>query len=302
MAQRRETQHFDGYDIHVVGGPAPGLRDLYHGLLRIPWWAALLVIVVGYLLLNGLFALVYLAVGGVANAEPGSVVDMFFFSVQTMGTIGYGAMYPATRAASAVVVGESVVGLVVTALATGLVFARFSQTRARVTFSSRPAISPIDGVPTLTVRVGNERRGAIIDVAIRATLMKTARTEEGVLVYRSHALSLVRDRVTTLSRSWMIQHRIEAGSPLFGETPASLAASEAELTIIVAGTDDTSMQPVHALCTWTAAAFAWGARLADVLSETPTGDLLLDLAKFHRLEPTAPTAAFPHSFEPTEKG
>src|SRR5262249_47047312 len=161
------------YEIHILGAPRVGLRDLYHGLLRVPWWAALGTIVGGYLALNAVFATLYLAVGGIANAEPGSFADAFFFSVQTMGTIGYGAMHPAPRVANALVVAESVTGLVVTALATGLVFARFSQTRARVVFSSRAAIGPMDGVPTLMIRVGNERGNRIVDASFRLGLTRT---------------------------------------------------------------------------------------------------------------------------------
>lgn len=107
---RSEIFRAEGYEIRVVGVPAAGLRDLYHWLLRVPWWAALAVIVGGYLLLNALFAAIYLAVGGIANAASGSYLDAFFFSVQTMGTIGYGSMYPATRLANAMVVAESVTG------------------------------------------------------------------------------------------------------------------------------------------------------------------------------------------------
>src|SRR6187455_2794993 len=158
-APRREIVRNEGYSIHVVGAPAPGLRDLYHALLRIPWWAAALVIMGSYLVLNALFAVLYLEVGGVANARPGSAADAFFFSVQTMGTIGYGNMYPQTAAANGLVVAESVAGLMVTALATGLVFVRFSQTRARLLFSSKIAIGLMDGVQTLMLRVGNERSG-----------------------------------------------------------------------------------------------------------------------------------------------
>src|SRR6266568_9319957 len=146
-SSRAEVYRSEGYEIRVVGGPAPGLRDLYHSLLRASWWSALAAIVGAYLALNTLFAAVFLATGGVANAAPGSLADAFFFSVQTMGTIGYGSMYPATRLANAVVVAESVSGLLFTALATGLVFVRFSQRRARVAFSEQVAIGPIDGVP-----------------------------------------------------------------------------------------------------------------------------------------------------------
>ncbi len=292
-SQRPEILAAEGYEIRVVGGAPRGLRDLYHGLLRVPWWAALLTIVGGYLALNVVFAALYLAVGGVANAARGSFADAFFFSVQTMGTIGFGSMYPASRAANVVVVAESVTGLVVTALATGLVFARFSQTRARVVFSAWAAISPVDGVPTLMMRVGNERRNVIIDASFRAMLMRTTRTAEGVTVYRTRDLALVRDRAPGLARAWLIMHRIEPGSPLHGETPESLAASDAELTLAVSGVDDTSLQLVHARHTWIPQSIVWGARLADIVSETPDGHILLDLRQFHEIVPTAPAPGVP---------
>lgn len=259
LVERRET-----YEIRVVGGPAAGLRDLYHALLRVPWWGALAVIVGGYLTLNALFAALFVATGGIANAARGSFVDAFFFSVQTMGTIGYGSMYPATRLANALVVAESVMGLVVTALATGLVFARFSQTRARVVFSAIAAIAPMDGVPTLMVRVGNERRSQIVGATFHATLMRTTQTAEGVTVYRTEDLALARDRAPTLDQSWIVLHRVAPTSPLHGQTPESLAACDAELTLAVSGTDDTSLQPVHAQHTWLHHAIVWGARLADL--------------------------------------
>src|SRR5205085_1475466 len=100
-------------------------------------------------------------------AQPGSFADGFFFSVQTLGTIGYGAMYPVTRLANALVTAESVIGLVVTALATGMVFVRFSRIRGRVVFSRKVTVGPMDGVPTLQVRVGNARSNRIYDVEFR---------------------------------------------------------------------------------------------------------------------------------------
>ena len=288
------VQRTDEYVVRVVGGPGVGLRDLYHALLRVPWWGALAVIVGGYLGVNALFAVLFTWTGGVVNAERGSFLDAFFFSVQTMGTIGYGSMYPSTRLANALVVAESVTGLVITALATGLVFARFSQTRARVVFSSRVAIAPMDGIPVLMIRVGNERGNQIVGATFRASLMRTTRTREGVTVYRTEDLRLARERAPALDRSFLILHRVEPGSPLHLETPESLAAADAELTLAVSGTDDTSLQPVHAQRTWLHRSVEWGARLADVISETEGGDLLLDLRRFHELVPTAPTEAFPY--------
>jgi inward rectifier potassium channel len=292
-----ETVRGEGYEIRIVGAPPAGLRDLYHWLLAVPGWVALALIVAAYLFVNVLFALAYLAVGGVQNLPPGSFFDAFFFSVQTMGTIGYGAMYPVSRAAHAVVVAESIAGLLSTAVATGLVFARFSQIRPRVVFSSRLAIGPIDGVPTLMIRVGNARRGRIVDVSFRATLARTTRSAEGVAIYRSVDLPLVRSVAPALARSWMVLHRIDAASPLAGDSPPSLEAAEGELTLSVAGTDENSMQPVHAQHTWLHRSITWGARLADVISETPDGNMLLDLGRFHDLTPTEPVAGFPYRAE-----
>jgi inward rectifier potassium channel len=285
--RRREVVRTAAYTIHVIGAPAPGLRDLYHALLRVPWWAAFAVIMGSYLGLNGVFAALYLWTGGVANARPGSLADAFFFSVETMGTIGYGTMYPATIAANVLMVAESVTGLLVTALATGLVFVRFSQTRARLVFSSKVAIGPFDGTPTLMLRVGNERRGNIAGSQFNLTFTRTQTTAEGVRIYRSEDLTLVRSRAPALSRSWTVLHRIVEGSPLHGYDAQRLADVDGELQLEVVGVDDTSLQPVHARYTWFAGSVVWDARMADVLSETPEGDMVLDLRNFHEVVPVA---------------
>jgi inward rectifier potassium channel len=291
---RKEIFRTRGYDVHIVGGRPVGLRDLYHGLLRVPWWAVLLVIVGGYLGVATLFAGLYVWSGGVANARPGSFWDAFFFAVQTGSTVGYGTMYPVSRLANALVVAQSIIGLIATALATGLVFVRFSMTRPRVVFSARAAITPMDGVPTLMVRVGNERRNQIVATTFRLTLTRSTRTQEGMTIYRSFDLPLVRDRAGALQRSWMVLHRIDAHSPLAGDTPESLARDEVEVTLEVLGTDDTSLQPVFARHAWFASEILFGARLADVLTELPDGNIQLDLRRFHELEPTEPTDAFPY--------
>jgi inward rectifier potassium channel len=291
----REVYRGEGYDTHVIGGRPAGFRDLYHTLLRVSWPQTLGLILGAYLALNAVFAALYLASGGIAMARPGSFADAFMFSVETMGTIGYGNMYPANAVANLIVVAESLLGILVIAVVTGLVFARFSQTRARMAFSSRIAVGPVDGVPHLMIRVGNERRrNNIVEARFRLSLMRTTITSEGITIYRTVDLSLVRDRAPALARSWMVLHRIDPSSPLHGETPASLAASEAELTLSVAGVDDTSLQSVHARHTWFSPSVVFGARLADVVSDEPDR-LVLDLRRFHDLVPTAPAPGFPYS-------
>jgi inward rectifier potassium channel len=278
----------------VVGARQTPLDDVYHHLLRAPWWLDLLAVSGLFLLLNLLFAVAYVSVGGIAGARPGSLADHFFFSVQTMGTIGYGVMHPLSAGAEALVTAEVIVGVSLVALASGILFAKFSVPRARMQFAEWATIAPFDGVPTLMFRVGNERASQIIEATVRAVLLRTERTAEGVVFYRMRDLRLERERSPALARSWTVMHPIDERSPLHGATPETLARDEVELILTVVGIDETSAQNVHARHTYGAEQVCWGARHADMLSERPDGRLELDARAFHRLVPTAPTATFPY--------
>jgi inward rectifier potassium channel len=283
------------YEIRVIGAPRAPFGDMYHALMRLSWPSTLGVIASGYLLANAIFACAYVAIGGVANARAGSWLDAFFFSVQTMGTIGYGAMSPSSTAANTIVVVESVTSLVITALATGLVFAKFSRPNARLMFTREATISTVDGVRTLAFRVGNQRSNRIVEATVRVALVRTEKTREGRTFYRMHDLRLMRDRILSLARSWTVLHPIDETSPLYGESAESLAEKEVEIVVAIVGTDDTWMQSVHATHRYMYSDIVWGKRHADVLSEQATsqerggkaapGALLLDLRKFHDLEP-----------------
>jgi inward rectifier potassium channel len=278
----------------VIGAPRTTLRDFYHLFLRMRWSSAIGLITVLYLVLNCVFAAVFVSFGGVGNARHGSFWDAFCFSVQTMGTIGYGAMYPASVAANAVVVVESVVSLLVTALTTGLVFAKFSLSSARIAFSRVAAIGPMDGVPTLMLRIGNERGNTILEATIRVVMIRTERQREGTMFYRMIDLPLARERSPAMARSWTVLHPIGPGSPLQGMTPEQAKRDEVELMVTVVGTDDTSLQPVHARKRYLDTDIVWGARHADILSETEDGNIVLDVRRFHDIEPTKPIDGFPY--------
>jgi inward rectifier potassium channel len=281
-------------DVVVVGAAAHPLRDAYHFLLEMRWGGVLAVIAGSFLFINALYALAYVETGGIAGMRPGSFRDAFFFSVQTMGTIGYGAMHPTSDLANFLVVSEAVVGLIVTALATGLVFARFSLTSAVMVFSRHACIAPMDGVPTLAFRIGNDRAGTIFEARVSVTLIRTEHTKEGVLLYRLHDLDLVRARTQALERSFTVMHQITERSPLHGQTPDACKRDEVELAIAVVGTDDTSLQPVHARKRYLLDDIVWGARLGDILAELPDGRLEMDVRKFHDIVATEPTDAFPY--------
>ena len=176
------------------GGKSSISGDWYHLMLRAPWWASLVAIVGAFVLINCLFALSYWEVGGIDGARPGVMSDLFFFSVETMGTVGYGAMHPASFGAHVLTSCETLVGIVLVALCTGLVFSKFSAIRARATFASSAVVAPVNGSPMLMFRIGHERSTPIVDVMIRVVLTRTERTTEGVRMYRMYDLELERDR------------------------------------------------------------------------------------------------------------
>ncbi len=273
------------YEIRIIGGRPTPLRDFYHALLRISWPGTFSVIAGTFLCVNALFACAFVLSGGIAHARPGSFADAFYFSVQTMGTIGYGAMYPTSTATNLLVVLESLVSLTLVALATGLVFAKFSRPSARVVFSRHAVIGPMDGVPTLMIRLGNERGNRIVDVKFRAVLSRTEHTAEGQLFYRTLDLRLARDRALSLSRSWSLMHVVDQGSPLYGQSAQSIADSEVEIQVTMVGLDDVTMQTMHASRVYFARDVLWDMRLADVLSEAEDGAMVLDLRRFHDVEP-----------------
>jgi len=172
----------------VVGTRPHPLRDAYHLVLRmrIGWLLALIAAV--YLFINLIFAVLYWVAGGVSGMS-GSLKDAFFFSVQTMGTIGYGAMYPSGTFAHALVTAESIVSMLVTALVTGVIFARFSQSSGQLVFSDKATISPMNGVPTLSFRVGNDRASTVFEARVKLSLIRTEKTKEGVTFYRMYDLT-----------------------------------------------------------------------------------------------------------------
>ncbi len=271
----------DDTGIDVVHAPHDLWGDVYHELLRAPWWLTLVSIAFMVLAINVLFACVYLLTGGVANARHGSFADAFFFSVQTVGTIGYGAMYPQSIAAHLAVTAESIVSLVAVALATGIVFTKFSMPVAKLEFARFAVVYLQDGIRTLAVRVANRRGNFVVEAQVRMTFVRAETSKEGVFFYRLYDLRLVRDRTSALGRSWTILHRIEGDSPLRELTPESLKGADVELDLSIAGIDGSTYQTLHARHRYLPEDFRFGERYADMLTPRPDGRIQLDYAKLH---------------------
>lgn len=260
--------------------------DLYHYLLRAPWSRVMLLVGATYVGINLLFAGLYLAGGDcLTGAQPGSFPDAFFFSVQTFSTIGYGVMAPKNAFASAVVTCEAFVGLVTVAMATGLMFAKFSRPTARVLFSERMVIAPRDGKPTLMLRMANERGNDIIEASFRLTVLMAETSSEGETMRRMHDLPLVRGDTPLFTLTFQAMHVIDERSPLHGLTPEALAAGEVRFVVTVTGLDADFATTIHARRMYYADDLVWNARFADVLSNRADGRLVLDTTKFHDVLP-----------------
>ena len=277
----------DDTGIDVVNAPHDLWGDLYHELLRAPWWLTILSIAALVLAINVFFAIVYLLTGGIANARHGSFADAFFFSVQTVGTIGYGAMYPQSLGANLAVTAESIISLVALALATGIVFTKFSVPVAKLEFARHAVLYVQDGIRTLAVRVANRRGNFIVEAQVHVTFLRAETTQEGMFFYRLYDLKLVRDRTSALGRSWTILHRIEGDSPLRDLTAQSVQGADLELYVSIAGVDGTTYQTMHARHRYLPEELRFGARYADMLSPKPDGRVQLDYAKFHDTVPAA---------------
>jgi inward rectifier potassium channel len=256
-------------------------RDPYHLLLTIPWSGFLALTVLGYLVANTLFALAYLAGGdGIENARPGNFFDAFFFSVQTMASIGYGAMHPRTTYANAVVTVEALVGLMGLAMGTGLMFARFSQPTARVIFSHVAVITPYNGVPTLMFRAANQRRNQILEAQMRVRLMRDEVSVEGQFMRRVYDLNLVRSQNPMFSLSWTAMHPIDQQSPLYGTTPEALDEAETSLVVTLSGLDETVSQSIYSRYTYVSRDILWNMRFVDIVSKTDGGNRFVDYSRF----------------------
>jgi inward rectifier potassium channel len=256
--------------------------DLYHKALTVSWPAFLALDLGFYLAMNVVFATLYLLQpGSISNAQPGAFGDAFFFSVETIATIGYGVMSPATLYANLVMTIESSVGILFAALTTGLIFARFSRPTARVMFSRVAVVGPHNGTPTLTVRMANQRRNQMLAAEVVMTLVRDERTTEGILLRRFYDMKLVRDRSPIFAMTFTAMHEIDELSPLSGSTPEMLAELNAELVISTSGIDETLVQPVHARTSYLPHEILWDHRFADIMGYTEDGRRAIDYSRFH---------------------
>jgi inward rectifier potassium channel len=280
----RRTINKDGsFNVHRRGRT---WRDFhpYLQLINMSWPLFFLVLFLGYVLANTLFAIGYyllgpVALAGVDEVTPGSrFLGDFFFSAHTLSTVGYGNIVPRNMASSVLSAFEAWVGVLSFAVAAGLLYGRVSRPSARFGFSDRALIAPYQDGHSLQFRVANRRANSLMDVGARVMLM-TVEGAGGQQVRRYHLLKLERPEVMFLPLTWTVVHPIDQESPFWGKTPQDLERLQAEILILVKAYDDTFSQTVLARQSYRHDEIAWGKRFAPAFSVDARGDLVLELKR-----------------------
>jgi inward rectifier potassium channel len=270
----------------VTQGIAPAiLLDLYHHLMTVTWPRLFAALAVFFLVFDFLFGcLYYLEPGSVTNLSPPGFAGTFFFSVETLATVGYGEMEPHSLYGHLVSMVEVFIGLMMLALVTGLMFARFSRPRARFLFARAAVIRPVDGRPTLMFRAANARQNVVQEASAKLRMIRDEVTREGLELRRITDLKLIREQHPAFFVGWTIMHVIDNASPLSSDTEESLRQSGASFILSLSGTDETTGHTLMAREDYPAATILWNKAFRDVLDLTEEGVVLFDYTRFHEVE------------------
>jgi inward rectifier potassium channel len=275
-----------GREIETRGLADGFWTDLYHRSMTVYWPTFFGTAAAIFVFLNTVFAFLYwLGNEPIANVAGNEPLGFFYFSVETLATVGYGDMHPQTHYGHFIATIEIFTGMSFLAVMTGLIFARFSRPRARFIFAKNPVVTIHQGQPTLMIRIANERNNAISQATARLWLLLLETTLEGVEYRRYHELLLDRREHPMFMLTWSIFHVIDETSPLYRMTPADLTAADAALTLNVSGVDDNSAQYLYARRLYSYQDIRWKYRYRDITSFSEQGTMVIDYGVFHEIIP-----------------
>lgn len=261
--------------------------DLYHLSITISWPKFFMSCVALFLFLNTWFAFLYwLGDAPIANTRPGNFIDCFFFSVQTLATVGYGHMYPQTIYGNTIATIELYTGILVIATNTGLTFARFSRPRSRIVFAKNPVIGMHNGKRCLMIRMANARHNTIVDARGKIWLIKAGKTLEGNSFRTVHSLPLLQADHPLLTLGWTVFHVIDEQSPLFTMTESDKKEIQSGIVLSIQGFDKDASSDVHASKVYSLADVKWDHSYADIISEHEGNLTHIDFTRFHEVIPS----------------
>jgi inward rectifier potassium channel len=261
------------------------IRDPYSIAVSVTWRSFFLLLLLIELLINTVFAILYaLNPGCLTNANPGSFVEAFFFSIETLATVGYGTVAPANLYGHIVSAIEILCGLIFTAIITGLIFVRFSKPKPNILFADHAVISRHNGIPTLMIRVANGRRSAMAGAAAELAVFKPTISTEGRGFRQVHELKLIRDTMPLFMLTWTVMHVIDGDSPLYGIDLDTLSATDLLIALTIQARDHTAGEDVFDLRFYNAERILVGMAYQDAISFDEQGRPNADLSKISHFE------------------
>lgn len=264
------------------------LDDLYHRLLAGKWGALFALFVAIYLGINTAFAggLMMCGEGAISAVPEPDFRAYFFFSIQTMSTVGYGTLAPTSACANWIVTAEVIVGLAFAALVTGMVYGKFSKPTSRIIFTDRVILDTWEGAPALMLRLGNARTNELVAATVDMCALVPVETEDGHKISQLIDLTLRRRTSPLFQMSWLLIHPIDEDSPFHGRSIESIVEDNIRLVVSVTAHDGNLGQTVYARSFYTAGQFVQHRRFVDVIEQVSPGHFTVDYARFHETVPS----------------
>lgn len=256
--------------------------NVFHSLVTMSWPRFFGILVMGYFAINLVFASIYVLIGteNLTGIQGTTLIQQFmgafFFSAQTITTLGYGQVAPLNLAANIVAATESLLGLLLFALATGLMYGRFSKPFASIKYSSHGVIAPYQNINGFMFRVVNPKNNQLIEV--EATVTFSMLRSEGSELREFHLLELERSKVVFFPTMWTIVHPIDTQSPLYGISEKELVERDAEFIVMIKAFDESFSQTVYSKSSYKADEIKWGEKFTYVTKRHGTG-VTIDVGK-----------------------
>ncbi|HET6183946.1 MAG TPA: ion channel [Acetobacteraceae bacterium] len=277
------------YSVETRGALRYDPRDPFYFAATLPWPAFLTLLFGTWIALNAIFAVLYLAVpGSIANARPGAYGDAFFFSVETLATVGYGVFAPVTAYGHLVATMEIFVGIAFNAIATGLMFLRFSRPKPRFVYAQNPIVALVNGTPTLMLRLANGRTSVLTDAHATMSALLFETTQEGQVFRRFHDLKLVRAHLPLFPIAWTLMHELGPDSPLYGMDAHWLRENDLRVFVTLIARDRRLGAVVHDARDYHGRDVRFGVRYADAVVSDKDGNTRADLTLISELEGLEP--------------
>lgn len=283
---QRSIRPDGSFNVEYRGLPLFRLSDIYQRLITMPWWKFNLIVLTTYFLVNTIFAIIYFFIGVdqltniIATDKWDEFLEAFFFSAQSLTTVGYGRIAPQGMGSSSVAAFESLLGLLGFAVATGLLYGKFSKPSAKIAYSRNAIIAPYQDTIALMFRIANERKTQLVECEVTVTLGKIE-IDSGREVRRFYPLNLERNRITLFPTSWTVVHPINSESPLYQKTSQDMGNEDMELVIYFKGYDEIFASEVHYRISYKPDDIVWGAKFKINFEQLPNGMTVHYLDRIH---------------------